>query len=145
MVLDVLFLILLGPFGRAHTPGLDWLNMTCGSLQVPRVSRQVVLERLAGQHLALALHQAGRDVTAASLAECEQQTQEALAAAVAQEEELYQRGKASKAVSRRLPSREAGGCDDTLRTSSQTCRPPRRACTCPACHFCKSVVGTYMP
>lgn len=60
--------------------------------------RQVVLERLTGQHLALMLYQARKDVAASSLAEIVDQRKEAISAAIAQEEELYQRGKASKSV-----------------------------------------------
>ena len=63
------------------------------------MNRQSVAERLAGQHLALALHGAGHPVIPAKLAAIPEQRKQAVKAALEQEEELYSRGKASKSVS----------------------------------------------
>lgn len=66
--------------------------------QVPRVTRQSVLERLAGQHLALALHTVGQPIDEAALLALPEGRKAALEAASAQEEATYARGKLSKSV-----------------------------------------------
>ena len=58
-----------------------------------------MLDRLAGQHLALALHQAGKEISRTEIPTLGDECRKALLAAVEQEEGIYQQGKASKAVS----------------------------------------------
>ena len=69
------------------------------SVQVPRITRQAVLDRLAGQHLALTLHKSGKDISRTEIPSLGDEWKKALMAAVEQEEGIYQQGKASKAVS----------------------------------------------
>lgn len=66
--------------------------------QVPRITRQAVLDRLAGQHLALALHRSGLANSGAELTTLGQGRDDAMQAAIEQEERVYQLGKASKSV-----------------------------------------------
>ena len=67
-------------------------------MQVPRITRQAVLDRLAGQHLALALNGAGASINTQQLLQLGDLRRAALQAAVEQEEGVYQRGRAAKSV-----------------------------------------------
>jgi len=82
---------------------------------VPRVTRQAVLDRLAGQHLALALHGAGASICAEQLLQLGELRLAAVQAAVEQEEEVYQRGRAAKSVGLTT-------CNGRL-TSCRACQP----------------------
>jgi uncharacterized protein YbbC (DUF1343 family) len=67
-------------------------------VQVPRITRQAVLDRLTGQHLAMALHKSGASICTAQLLLLEEVRGAAVQAAIEQEEGVYQRGRAAKTV-----------------------------------------------
>ncbi|KAL3133325.1 hypothetical protein ABBQ38_007202 [Trebouxia sp. C0009 RCD-2024] len=58
-------------------------------MQIPRATRQLVLQKLAGQHLAMALMGENQDLTPDAVAACEDMRKTALSAAVDQELKLF--------------------------------------------------------
>ena len=59
------------------------------AVQIPRATRQLVLQKLAGQHLAMALIDKQQDLTPESVTACEDLRTTALSAAVDQELKLF--------------------------------------------------------
>ena len=68
------------------------IRLTCRvGAQVPRIARQGVANRLAGQHLVLALSAAGEPLTSESVCDNHQLCKSAVQAALAQELEIYKK------------------------------------------------------
>lgn len=66
---------------------------------MPRINRQAILDRLTGQHLALAFNKKGIAPKADLIQQQTSLCKLAITSAQKQEEELFQKGKTSKAVS----------------------------------------------
>ena len=74
------------------------------AVQIPRATRQLVLQKLAGQHLAMALIDAKQDLTPDSVTACDTLRKAALSAAADQELKLF-KSCSSKVVSACCSSR----------------------------------------